>query len=127
MRRMPPSFTALLPSPSFTPDDSVHAVKAMAITIATAMIGRCQRSSLLRSRVAHACPGDPRSLVLAAPWADQHDDRLDGRGALGGGGALGRNRTCDTRFRKPVLYPLSYAGKSQKVNSTCNDWRDIRR
>lgn len=24
--------------------------------------------------------------------------------------ALGRNRTCDTRFRKPVLYPLSYEG-----------------
>jgi hypothetical protein len=21
---------------------------------------------------------------------------------------LGRIRTCDTRFRKPVLYPLSY-------------------
>ena len=26
------------------------------------------------------------------------------------GGAPGRNRTCDTRFRKPVLYPLSYEG-----------------
>ncbi len=25
-------------------------------------------------------------------------------------GALGRIRTCDTRFRKPVLYPLSYEG-----------------
>ena len=25
--------------------------------------------------------------------------------------ALGRNRTCDTRFRKPVLYPLSYEGE----------------
>ncbi len=24
--------------------------------------------------------------------------------------ALGRIRTCDTRFRKPVLYPLSYEG-----------------
>ena len=24
--------------------------------------------------------------------------------------APGRNRTCDTRFRKPVLYPLSYEG-----------------
>ena len=23
-------------------------------------------------------------------------------------GAPGRNRTCDTRFRKPLLYPLSY-------------------
>jgi hypothetical protein len=26
------------------------------------------------------------------------------------GGALGWNRTSDTRFRKPVLYPLSYEG-----------------
>ena len=25
-------------------------------------------------------------------------------------GALGRNRTCDLRFRKPLLYPLSYEG-----------------
>lgn len=24
--------------------------------------------------------------------------------------ARGRNRTCDTSFRKRVLYPLSYAG-----------------
>ncbi len=24
--------------------------------------------------------------------------------------ALGRNRTCDLRFRKPLLYPLSYEG-----------------
>jgi hypothetical protein len=28
-------------------------------------------------------------------------------------GALGRNRTCDTRFRKPVLYPLSYEGRGR--------------
>ncbi len=26
-------------------------------------------------------------------------------------GALGRNRTCDTRFRKPLLSPLSYEGE----------------
>jgi hypothetical protein len=25
-------------------------------------------------------------------------------------GAPGRNRTCDTRFRKPLLSPLSYEG-----------------
>lgn len=24
--------------------------------------------------------------------------------------ALGRIRTCDTQFRKPALYPLSYQG-----------------
>ncbi len=26
--------------------------------------------------------------------------------------APGRIRTCDTRFRKPLLYPLSYGGGS---------------
>ena len=26
-------------------------------------------------------------------------------------GAPDRTRTCDTRFRKPMLYPLSYRGK----------------
>jgi hypothetical protein len=26
-------------------------------------------------------------------------------------GAPGRTRTCDTRFRKPLLYPLSYGGE----------------
>ena len=26
------------------------------------------------------------------------------------GGAPGRSRTCGTRFRKPLLYPLSYGG-----------------
>ena len=26
-------------------------------------------------------------------------------------GAPGRNRTCDLRFRKPLLYPLSYGGE----------------
>jgi hypothetical protein len=30
---------------------------------------------------------------------------------LGFYSALGRIRTCDTRFRKPVLYPLSYEGR----------------
>ena len=29
-------------------------------------------------------------------------------------GAPGRNRTCDTRFRKPVLYPLSYEGRGHE-------------
>ena len=30
------------------------------------------------------------------------------------GCALGRIRTCDTRFRKPMLYPLSYEGGGSK-------------
>jgi hypothetical protein len=28
-------------------------------------------------------------------------------------GAPGRIRTCDTRFRKPLLYPLSYEGSTR--------------
>ena len=32
----------------------------------------------------------------------------------GGHGAPGRIRTCDTRFRKPLLYPLSYEGGGSK-------------
>ncbi len=32
-------------------------------------------------------------------------------------GAPGRNRTCDTRFRKPLLYPLSYEGANAQL--TC--------
>ncbi len=30
-------------------------------------------------------------------------------------GAPGRNRTCDTRIRNPVLYPLSYEGISGSI------------
>ena len=29
-------------------------------------------------------------------------------------GALGRDRTCDLRFRKPSLYPLSYEGNAEQ-------------
>ena len=29
--------------------------------------------------------------------------------------ALGRIRTCDTRFRKPVLFPLSYEGSTGRI------------
>ncbi len=32
-------------------------------------------------------------------------------------GAPGKNRTCDTRIRNPVLYPLSYEG--------CNDFNEL--
>ena len=30
-------------------------------------------------------------------------------------GALGRIRTCDARFRKPTLYPLSYEGRGASI------------
>jgi hypothetical protein len=37
-------------------------------------------------------------------------------------GAPGMNRTCDLRFRKPLLYPLSYEG-----GGWCEIWCEIRR
>ncbi len=33
------------------------------------------------------------------------------QGTVPGLGAPSRIRTCDTRFRKPLLYPLSYGGQ----------------
>jgi hypothetical protein len=43
---------------------------------------------------------------------------VDGRGGgadgASGKGASGRIRTCDTWYRKPVLYPLSYGGLRQR-------------
>jgi hypothetical protein len=33
--------------------------------------------------------------------------------------APGRIRTCDSRFRKPLLYPLSYGGHALKVTCAC--------
>ena len=36
--------------------------------------------------------------------------QVTGHFAWSDAGALGRIRTCDTRFRKPMLYPLSYEG-----------------
>src|SRR5919204_73490 len=34
----------------------------------------------------------------------------------------GRNRTCDTRFRKPLLYPLSYeASPTPRYRRACDD------
>jgi hypothetical protein len=44
----------------------------------------------------------------------QHDPPSVGRG---GSSAPGRNRTCDTRFRKPLLYPLSYEGEGPKARA----------
>gem|GEM_PF-3981002 len=35
----------------------------------------------------------------------------------GGEGAPGRNRTCDPRFRKPVLYPTELRVRGRIVNA----------
>ena len=62
---------------------------------------------------AHRAPPEPRAdrsrsdkseTVASITNVRDRDDRAH---ALG---APGRNRTCDTRFRKPLLYPLSYEG-----------------
>src|SRR4029450_3735937 len=43
-------------------------------------------------------------------------------------GALGRIRTCDSRFRKPLLYPLSYEGRTPNgvsavaLRGRCRRW-----
>jgi arginyl-tRNA synthetase len=42
-----------------------------------------------------------------AGCSERHSSRASGRGGVG---ASGRIRTCDTWYRKPVLYPLSYGG-----------------
>lgn len=42
--------------------------------------------------------------------ADRGADAVQDRIAPPRRDAPGRIRTCDTRFRKPVLYPLSYEG-----------------
>ena len=35
--------------------------------------------------------------------------------------APGRIRTCDARFRKPMLYPLSYEGGVPSLEAAGND------
>lgn len=34
--------------------------------------------------------------------------------------APGMTRTCDTRFRKPLLYPLSYGGAAQSIRGVAS-------
>ena len=60
--------------------------------------------------------GDTAARHLRAEGADQAYGRqrtrhpVTRRGRHAWVGAPGRNRTYDTRFRKPMLYPLSYEG-----------------
>ena len=61
-----------------------------------------------------ACAGFWHRLVFCALesriWLRIRPDSGHPERTVFAGSALGRNRTCDTRFRKPVLYPLSYEG-----------------
>ncbi len=47
---------------------------------------------------------------VLAPYVEDECGSAQGRQSLVVLGAPGRIRTCDTRFRKPMLYPLSYEG-----------------
>jgi hypothetical protein len=56
---------------------------------------------------------EPTDSATSALYQRLRQDPLDERGRpsdLRLCGAPGRIRTCDTRFRKPLLYPLSYEG-----------------
>jgi hypothetical protein len=43
---------------------------------------------------------------------------------VGTGDGPGRTRTSDTRFRKPVLYPLSYEAAEQTVEDSSTPFCD---
>ena len=67
----------------------------------------CADVALLTRRKARQDPisgtAGPSASLTGAMVSPEADQRL-------GGGAPGRIRTCGTRFRKPMLYPLSYGG-----------------
>jgi hypothetical protein len=66
-------------------------------------------------RVRHSWAGGANAAATRAPdvtgWRDpRKNPHPHLEGAYADFCAPGRNRTCDTRFRKPMLYPLSYEG-----------------
>ena len=89
-----------------------------------------QRTAAIRNQVAASdshCSGLAFSSAAQGKVAQAHHPSA--AGAVGSGGrekhlglgqlmsagrAPGRIRTCDTRFRKPLLYPLSYEGWDNK-------------
>jgi hypothetical protein len=66
-------------------------------------------------KTAAMIPGTRRAPRPGPPTGPQASDPSNGRRShelfsLVRRGAPGRIRTCGTRFRKPLLYPLSYEG-----------------
>jgi hypothetical protein len=61
--------------------------------------------------------GEERGKWLGGPkWVQQRPPRWLEEGVCAGRSrAPGRNRTCDSRFRKPLLSPLSYEGVLGRV------------
>ena len=81
------------------------------------------RSSLLPSTARPCLSGLPLTAAHEAIWAPIGYEgarwrRPEGSrpGAIG---APGTTRTCDTRFRKPLLYPLSYRGMRRIDTTQC--------
>jgi site-specific DNA recombinase len=66
------------------------------------------RKALLQALV-HEIRVEGRDRVV--PWFRVPARRGPEGSRPGAIGAPGRTRTCDTRFRKPLLYPLSYRGR----------------
>ncbi len=66
--------------------------------------GTCRGRLVAQGRYSSGTQWQPASLDEASVSAAQT------RVLAGHKGAPGRNRTCGTRFRKPLLYPLSYEG-----------------
>ena len=83
--------------------------------------------------VANACAKNPYPIVIPCHRVIRSDGTVGGYSGHGGIkrkkellqkeglkfydiSGHGRIRTCDTRFRKPVLYPLSYAAIKNRLN-----------
>lgn len=67
-----------------------------------------------RKRPRTRSPGPNR----APPWEENPGQRLAGC-------APGRIRTCDTRFRRAVLYPLSYEGEAWRPGGEAGPPRSV--
>ena len=76
------------------------------------MVFRRGPSDLLRDASTNVDSGDgsERERAAAGSWWSCPRRGLDPQRSSHSVGALGRIRTSDTRFRKPMLYPLSYEG-----------------
>lgn len=94
-----------------------------------AAAGKCGNQRTSRC-IAHRSRGTAVGpAVPAGPGSKQTaDGPADGRRSAGRScGAPGRIRTCDSRFRKPQLYPLSYGGLAPLPASLRSCGQDCRR
>jgi hypothetical protein len=61
----------------------------------------------------------PRAMGFASGCDPQkHPPRSRAVSMMEGEGGPGRIRTCGTRFRKPLLYPLSYEGGGRGMHKS---------